>query len=312
MEPFGRVLFVPSVPDSEWAAALIADRAPLELPVAGRRFVDYAVEHARRCGASDVEILDWRYSESVASGFAGEDWTGGRTVYRKGEGPMPRGLDGLAASSGLFPHGVEEGLAVVWGLCLFGHVPGEINLVPATPAECEETPAGLYRFVGGRWMRACPHGTTMRRVKAWHMANFVVLGNPGAFTLPCYSAESRVYLGRNVVIEHGTEVKPPVLLNSNTWFARNVTLEGDVIVGSGSFVGEGARLRRTLVGDDTYVGAGLELKEKIVIGNRIVDAESGAYMDVEEPGVARSIPAGFGWMRTVWRFLRGRSCGRTG
>ena len=121
-----------------------------------------------------------------------------------------------------------------------------------------------------------------------------------------------MHLGRNVVLEHGTEVKPPVLLQDNTWFARNVRLDGDVIVNSGSYVSEGARLYRTIVGRDTFIGAGLDLDGKIVAGRRVIDPETGTWVDLEEPGIARHIPTGLGWMRKLWRFMRGRSFGRRG
>ena len=113
-------------------------------------------------------------------------------------------------------------------------------------------------------------------------------------------------------MEHGTDVKPPVLLNDNTWLARNVRLDGEVVVNSGSYISEGARLRRTVICRDTFIGVGLELDGKIVVGRRVIDAETGTWVDLEEPGLARRIPPGLGWMRSVWHFLRGRSFGRRG
>ena len=113
-------------------------------------------------------------------------------------------------------------------------------------------------------------------------------------------------------MEHGTEVKPPVLLQDNTWLARNVHLEGDVIVDSGSYISEGAKLSRTVVCRNTYIGEALDFSGKIVAGRRVIDAETGTWVDLEEPGLARNIPVGLGWLRSVWHFLRGRSVGRRG
>lgn len=113
-------------------------------------------------------------------------------------------------------------------------------------------------------------------------------------------------------MEYGTEVKPPVLLNDNVWLARNVQLCGDVVIDSGSYISEGAMLKRTVICRDTYVGEGLDLEGKIVVGRRVIDAETGSWIDLEEPGLARRIPHGLGWTRTLWRFLRGRSFGRRG
>ena len=113
-------------------------------------------------------------------------------------------------------------------------------------------------------------------------------------------------------MEYGTEVKPPVLLQDNTWFARNVRLDGEVIVDSGSYVSEGVRLHRTVVCRDTFIGEGLDFDGKIVIGRRVVDAETGSWVDLDEPGLARHIPVGLGWIRSLWHFFRGRSFGRRG
>ena len=149
-------------------------------------------------------------------------------------------------------------------------------------------------------------------VRSWHALNFAVLRFPGAFTLPGYRSERGVHLGRNVVMERGAEAKRPVLLCDNTWLARNVRLEGSVIVGSGSFIGEGATLARTIVCDDTYVGMGLDIRDKIVAGGRVIDPKTGAWADIEEPGLARRIAFVPGWLRRAWHFIRGRSHGRRG
>ena len=238
--------------------------------------------------------------------------TGFPVFYMRGEGAVPKGLRDIEGYSSPLTSNVMDGLVVAWGLAISTHSAEDLTLTPLSDEECADTPAGLYRREGGRWMRITPHGLVVRSVKAWHELNFVVLRNPGDFTLPGYSSERDVHLGRSVVMEYGTEVKPPVLLNDNTWLARNVRLCGDVVVDSGSYISEGASLRRTVVCRDTFIGAGLELDGKIVSGRRVIDAETGTWVDLEEPGLARRMPHGLGWVRKVWHFLRGRSVGRRG
>ena len=306
------ILLIPSVRDTQWISKLLPDISPAELPIAGRRTVDYQLEYAQKFGVLLTEILDWQYSPQLAKEFLNPEEKGFPVFYSRWEGDMPRGLDELGRRSTPLTQSIADGLIVVWGLCLSEHMRKDVRLEPVSAEECAETPMGVYLRAEGKWMRVKPYGVSIDSVKAWHRTNFAVLHKPGLFTLPCYSAEANVYLGRNVVLEHGCEAKPPVLLNDNTWFARNVRLDGDVIVGSGSFVGEGAMLRRTVVCSDTYIGTGLELDNKIIVGNRIIDAETGAWMDMEEPGLARSLGGGLGLFRAIWRFLRGRSYGRTG
>ena len=306
------VLFVPSTHELEWVQEVLPGTSPAELPVAGRRAIDYAMERAHKFGVVFTEVLDWHFSQKLADEFADMTRTGFPVFYMKGEGEMPRGLRDIEGYSSPLTSNVMDGLVVAWGLAISTHSPDDVALSPVSDEELADTPAGLYRREGGRWMRITPHGLVVRSVKAWHELNFIVLRHPGEFTVPGYSSERGVHLGRSVVMEYGTEVKQPVLLNDNSWLARNVRLCGDVVVDSGSYVSEGAVLRKTVVCRDTFVGAGLELDGKIVWGRRVIDADTGSWVDIEEPGLARRIPPGLGWMRSVWRFLRGRSSGRRG
>jgi len=306
------ILFVPSTSEMEWVQEVMPGISPAELPVAGRRAIDYAMERAQKFGVMFTEVLDWHFSQKLADEFADMTRTGFPVFYMKGEGPLPKGLKDIEGYSSPLTSNVMDGLVVAWGLAISTHTADEVSIEPLSDEECANTPAGLYRREGGRWMRIVPHGLVLRSIKAWHELNFVVLRNPDKFTVPGYSSERDVHIGKNAVMEHGTEAKPPLLLNDNTWLARNVQLDGDVIVGSGSYISENARLRRTVVCNDTFIGAGLDLDGKIVAGRRIIDAETGTWVDVDEPGLARRIPPGLGWMRSVWHFLRGRSSGRRG
>ena len=306
------ILFVPAIRELGWVQEILPGTSPAELPVAGRRVIDYALECAQRFGVMFTEILDWRFSQALADDFADMTRTGYPVFYMKGEGPMPSGLRDIEGYSSPLTSVVNDGLVVVWGLAISTHTPKDVSLEPVPDGEIVETPPGLYRREGGRWMRILPRGMVIRNVKAWHSLNFVILQNPELFTLPGYSSERGVRLGRNVVMEYGTTAKPPVLLQDNTWFARNVRLDGEVIVDSGSYVSEGARLHRTIVCRDTYIGEGLDFDGKIVIGRRVIDAETGSWVDLEEPGLARPIPVGLGWVRSLWHFFRGRSFGRRG
>ena len=306
------ILFVPSTRELEWVQEVLPGVSPAELPVAGKRVIDYAIERSQRFGVMFTEILDWRFSQKLADDFADMTRTGCPVFYLKGEGPIPKGLKDIEGYSSPLTADISDGLVVVWGVAISTHTAEDLALEPVSEEECADTPAGLYRREGGRWMRIVPHGLVVRNAKAWHTLNFIVLRHPEDFTVPGYSSEKDVHIGRNVVMEYGTKANPPVLLQDNTWFARNVTLDGEVVVDSGSYVSEGARLRRTVVLKDTFIGPGLDFEGKIVAGRRVIDAESGTWVDLEEPSLARRIPPGLGWLRSLWHFLRGRSFGRSG
>ena len=307
----GNILFVPSVPGTEWVSAVLPGRNPAELPVAGRRLIDYALERVRRFGFSFVEVLDWSFSDRLASDFEENEDAGFRVYYHRGAGSVPRGLSALENPSFPLAGKVADGLTVVWGPCLTSGEPDEVRTEPLSGEECDETPMGLYRREGGRWVRLLPKGLAAKDVRSWRRINLAVLENPDAFTLPGYTAERDVHIGRNVVLERGTQVDRPVLLNDDVWCARNVRVDRDVIIGRGAFVGEGAHLLRTIVCDETYIGTGLELVDKIVVGSRIIDAEAGSWIDLDEKGVVHGINQhGTGWMRKIVNFLYGRSRGK--
>lgn len=307
------VLIVPSVPAAGWMKSLLPLKSALELPLAGKLAADYILE---RVGVNEVmftEMLDWDFSPALAARFSDLAVSGRAVFYMKGEGAVPGGLSGIEGQPTPLANTISDGLVVAWGPCVIG-MPEKLSRWEAASAEeLEKTPPGIYKRENGAWLKCTDKLSAVDGVKAWFDMNFNILHNPGKFTLPGYSAEKGVYLGRNVVLERGTLVKGPVLLQDNVWCARNVHLDGDVTIGAGSFIAEGAKLRNTMVLANTYIGKGLELENKIVCGNRIIDVEDGAWTDVEDSGVASYIgrvSAGDGFFKRIWRFVAGRSRGR--
>ena len=307
----GNILFVPSVPGSEWVATVLPGRSPAELPVTGRRLIDYALERVRRFGFPVAGVPGRSFSERLSADVEEDEHAGCHVYYHRGAGDVPRGLAALENPSFPLAGKVVDGLTVIWGPCITSGEPDEISVEPLPPEACVQTPMGIYRREGGRWMRVRPKGLAAKDVRSWRRINLAVLENPDAFTLPGYTAERDVHIGRNVVLERGTQVGHPVLLNDDVWCARNVRIDRDVIIGRGAFVGEGAHLLRTIVCDETYIGTGLEIVDKIVVGSRIIDAEAGSWIDLDEKGVVHGInQRGTGWMRKIVNFLYGRSRGK--
>ena len=307
----GNILFVPSVSGAEWIATVLPGISPAELPVTGRRLIDYALERMRRLGFNFAEVLDWSFSERLSAEFEEDRYAGFHVYYHRGAGEVPRGLAALENPTFPLAGKVADGLTVIWGPCITGCESGEVRVEPLPPEACAQTPMGIYRREDGRWMRVRPKGLAAKDVRSWRRINLAVLENPEAFTLPGYTAERDVHLGRNVVLERGTQVEHPVLLNDNVWCARNVWIDRDVIIGKGAFVSEGTHLLRTIVCDETYIGNDLEIVDKIIVGSRVIDAEAGTWIDLGEKGMAHGIDHhGTGWMRKFVDFLYGRSRGR--
>lgn len=271
------VIFVPSVAETEWIREILPDISPAELPVAGRRYIDYAIEHAQKCGFDMVEILDWHFSEKLDAEFSDLTRHTIPVFYQKGEGEMPKTKEDLRRQSSPLTLNMDDDITVIWGLCLAGF--------------------------------------DIRSVADWHKLNMDILTEAGTgksrFTLPGYSAEDGVFLGQNVIMEYGFEAGKNIMIQDNARCARNVRLDGLCIIGKGAFIDEGACLKRTVIGDDTYIGTGLEVVDKIIIGRRIIDAESGVWTDADEPGVASRIDDGENlFFRKILNFLFGGRSGK--
>ena len=63
------LILVPATPDSEWIREAVPWASPAELPVAGQRFIDYAIEGANQTESRFVEILDACPSPRLAADF---------------------------------------------------------------------------------------------------------------------------------------------------------------------------------------------------------------------------------------------------
>jgi len=307
------LILVPATPESEWIREAIPWATPAELPMAGKRFIDYAIEGAIRAEIRFVEILDACPSQRLVAYFGEQARTKVPVFYLPMQEHPPKGLGDLSGCAIPFAPGATGDIYVIWGMALPRCLPQGLAETVVSEAEIAQTPCGFYHFRDGTWRRVLAEGLFVCDIPSWYQANLKILRDPIFYNLPGYSAEKDVHLGRNVVLERGTDVSGPALLQDNVWCERNVQIKGDVIVGDGSFVGEGAVLRRTVVGPDTYIGRGLELVDKIVLGRRIFDTETGTWTDIEEPGVAQHISAlGKGWFRKLVKFIAGTSHWRHG
>ena len=75
------ILFVPATHELDWVGEVLPGISPAELPVAGRRAIDYAFERAQRLGVMFTEVLDWRFSRRLADDFADITRTGYPVFY---------------------------------------------------------------------------------------------------------------------------------------------------------------------------------------------------------------------------------------
>ena len=58
------ILFVPSIREMEWVQDILPGASPAELPVAGRRIIEYAFQCAQRFGIIELPIVPLRKPHS--------------------------------------------------------------------------------------------------------------------------------------------------------------------------------------------------------------------------------------------------------
>lgn len=102
-----------------------------------------------------------------------------------------------------------------------------------------------------------------------------------------------VWAGANCAIHPLARLKPPVCIGENSWIGRKVELGPEAAVGSHVVVGEGATLHRSTIMDHTCIGPLVNIDRRIVDATTLIDAASGASVQVADPLLlAATRPAG--------------------
>lgn len=243
-------LIVPAPDGTSWTEAYFPGMSPLHLGVVAKSWAEHLLDWCQTQGATAVKILDHFHDEALVRGHLGDGARWGFRLAYEGAGRFASREDAVRRNRA-FAAG-DGDVRVVWG--------------PVFPHR-------------GEWAR-------VDSLRAWFDLNFRVLADPADRTLPGYSSEPGVSIGENVMIKTRADVRRPVALGDNVRIEDGVTLAGDVIVGAGTFVERDCFLRRAVVFSHGYLGRGLSFEEKAVIGARVIDVRTGAFADLDEPGLS--------------------------
>ena len=243
-------LIVPAPDGTSWTEAYFPGMSPLHLGVVAKSWAEHLLDWCQTQGATAVKILDHFHDEALVRGHLGDGSRWGFRLAYEGAGRFASREDAVRRNRA-FAAG-DGDVRVVWG--------------PVFPHR-------------GEWTR-------VDSLRVWFDLNFRVLADPADRTLPGYSSEPGVSIGENVMIKTRADVRRPVALGDNVRIEDGVTLAGDVIVGAGTFVERDCFLRRAVVFSHGYLGRGLSFEEKAVIGARVIDVRTGAFADLDEPGLS--------------------------
>lgn len=243
------VFIVPCVRETVWSEAYFPNVSMLHMPVAGKTWAEHLLDYCHGLGATAVRILDWTFDENLQKDHLGDGSRWGFRLDYTGA-RLFRSPEEVKHQNAAFI-GTDSDVRVLWG--------------PVFPYKGELV--------------------QLDSLRTWYDMNFTVLRDPADRILPGYSAEAGVFIGENVAIKTHAEVKGPVVLDDNVYVENFARIEGDVIVGRGAFIEVDCAIRHSVIFPHTYLGRHNVFENKIVRGSRIIDPETGSFVDVEEAGV---------------------------
>ena len=272
---------------NEWTEELFPGKSPGEMTIAGKSWCRHAVELCCALKVDEIFIVDCFYYDELKYRLGdGAYWSLKLHCLAGVEAAFPSQL--LERRRGALP---EDDLLIFWGQVLPDLPDPEQlfeNLRPAAE-EGDALPNGIYLLNGGRLCECvCPQHR-MDTLKNYFDLNFRILRNPGIYLLPGYASEPGLEFGRNVIMMPNCSITPPVVINSDSYLGRSVTLGGDVILCNEVMIESYSRLRHCIVMNYSYVGRNMSIEDKIVSGNRVIDVNSGAYVDLHDGLLVKTV-----------------------
>ena len=274
-------------PSLGWCRKYFPAISPGELPVAGKEWCAYFLDLCSQLKAVDkVYIADCQPSERLAALAQRSGYWSTTLLYLPTKScPSPTRL---LQEQPRIPCDPAEGLLLFWGPALPKlETPDELfrNLQPAD-SSANDLPDGVYLWKDGNFFRCdCPLHP-MASIQEYFQLNFGFLQQPGIYTLPGYSTRQAQGVGRNVTILPNCTFKPPLIIQDDCYLGRSLTLADGVILGKNTSVDDYTTLRHSIVLNNTYLGRRMHFENKIVFGNRVIDACTGAFVDLQEEFLA--------------------------
>jgi NDP-sugar pyrophosphorylase family protein len=112
-------------------------------------------------------------------------------------------------------------------------------------------------------------------LEVYRQGNFDALLGRVRVRIPAEEREPGVFLGEDVEVAEGAEVKGPLYLGDGCRVERGAVLQGPLLLGAGTRVGEGARLSRSVLWEGCAVGREAVLEE--VLAGAEARVEEGAH-----------------------------------
>lgn len=102
------------------------------------------------------------------------------------------------------------------------------------------------------------------------------------YVLPGYGPDAGVLMGRNVEMEKGVHVIPPVIIGSNVRLGSGSVIGPHTAIGSDSVVDDGTIVKESVIFAKSYLGRHLTLQRKIICGDRMLSVKDGEWLEIRD------------------------------
>ena len=265
--------------DDRWCRKFLPEKAPQELPIAGKRWSRHAVDLCSQLAVSSIFIADCFLPDVEPARLPDGSYWGVELAYLPTR--QCQNLKQLFSQHTQIPQ--NDDLLIFWGLVLPDITEPKSLLENLRPADLEAPilPSGVWLLRNGVLYECAVPLHRLDSLRHYFDLNFHFLEKPGVYTLPGYTAEPGVNIGQNVVIFPQSHITPPVVIHADSRLGRGLTISDGVIISRNVLVDNYTTLKHSIIMDNTYLGTNLLFQDKIVCHNRVIDVPSGAFVDLD-------------------------------
>lgn len=102
------------------------------------------------------------------------------------------------------------------------------------------------------------------------------------YVLPGYSIEPHTFMGKNVSYPKSVSVTPPIMIGDNVNLGEMVEIEQNTIIGNNIIIDTLTNIENSIIYSDSFIGTDLEIKNKIVYRNKLISAETGETLVMDD------------------------------
>jgi len=103
------------------------------------------------------------------------------------------------------------------------------------------------------------------------VSDYIVKDLNHHYTLPGYSNEEGIIIGKNVEIDKKCKLVAPVIIMDNVKICENSQIGPNTVINENVFIEHDCEITNTIVYDNTYLNTNLKLDYKFILSNIIVD-----------------------------------------